>query len=56
MITQVIQLIKEEQRKLADGTMQHPDLATYERRVGKYQGLQEALAIIDEVLKGNEED
>ena len=56
MITQVIQLIKEEQRKLADNSMAFPDSSKYELWVGRYQGLQEALKIIDEVLLGNEED
>ena len=56
MITQIIQLIKEEQRKIADNAMTHPNTEVYDIWVGKYQGLQEALAIIDEVLKGNEED
>lgn len=56
MITQVIQLIKEEQRKIADNAMSFPDVAKYNLWVGRHQGLQEALSIIDEVLKGDEED
>ena len=56
MITLVIQLIKEEQRKIADNAMSFPDEAKYSMWVGRHQGLQEALNIVDEVLKGNEED
>lgn len=56
MITRVIQLIKEEQRKIADNAMAFPDSSRYESWVGKHHGLQEALKIIDEVLQGDEEN
>jgi hypothetical protein len=58
MIAQVIKLIKDEQRRVADASVAYRPLShdEYIEQVGKYRGLQEALDIIDEVLKGNEED
>ena len=56
MIEEIIRLLLEEQRKVETSAMRYPDPASYDRWVGKHQGLALALEIVEEVLKGKEED
>jgi hypothetical protein len=56
VIPNIIRLLQEEQRKLEVSTLTYPDPEKYQMWVGRHQGLQLALDIVDEVLRGTEED
>lgn len=56
MILEVVHRVKAKQREIADSAMMYPDSEGTLLKAGKWQGLQEALQIIDELMSEGEEN
>lgn len=55
MINALITKLRDEQEEIKHALVQYPDVTTYERNVGKWMGLQKALDVLDDILKGAED-
>lgn len=56
MLEQLVHLIKQEQAEIARSNVLHPNPDNYMLMAGKYQGLQTALDLMDQLLQENVDD